>query len=148
MGDIDDALALALCGVAADLHLEILDVGDPAKVYEADLRTAVRRHLNRQLPSGSNAQAEVFIGKEHIRGAGTTDVVVTRDNDVTAAIELKWWRDPSNQTDDALWDAVKVATFVREGVADAGYLAFYPFVFAGLLMMPVPRRPRGRPPPA
>jgi diguanylate cyclase (GGDEF)-like protein len=29
-------------------------------------------------------------------------------------------------------------------VADAGYLAFYPFVFAGLVVMPVPRRPSDR----
>ncbi|MDX6627800.1 MAG: hypothetical protein QOH00_46 [Gaiellales bacterium] len=62
------------------------------------------------------------IGKEHVQGAGNTDIAVAREGGFSAAIELKWWSDPSNQVDDALWDAVKVATFVREDVADAGYL--------------------------
>jgi hypothetical protein len=115
--DIDQALSRALIGVAAALQLELLDAEDPARVFEADLRSAVRRHLNRQLDTGFIAQAEVSIGKSIFRAAGATD---ESGDSYPAAIELKCRADASNRIDDALWDAVKMATFVREGVA--GYL--------------------------
>jgi hypothetical protein len=122
MTDFDAVFPRALLGVAAELQLDLLEARDPAKVYESDLRRAVRRHVDRELPPSWTAQVEVAIGKNHVRGAGTTDVVVLRENVPAIAIELKWWADAVNRIDDALWDAVKLATFVREGVIEAGYL--------------------------
>jgi hypothetical protein len=120
--DSDAVVARALIGVAADLQLELLDAEEAERVYEADLRRAVRRHLNRQLRDGRLARAEAGIGKHVFAGAGTTDMTITDGESYAAAIELKWWVDPANSIDDALWDAVKVATFVREKVCEAGYL--------------------------
>jgi len=47
---------------------------------------------------------------------------------------------------DVLWTLLEVVldSTPFPSVADAGYLAFYPLVFAGLLLMPVPRRPSDR----
>jgi hypothetical protein len=120
--DTDKAVTRALVGVAAEIQLELLDAEDAERVFEADLRRAARRHLNRQLPDGWLARAEAGIGKHVFAGAGTTDIAITDGDAYAAAIELKWWADPSNRIDDALWDAVKVSTFVREQVCVAGYL--------------------------
>ena len=122
MDDIDRTIAHALIGVAAEMQVEVLDTGDPTRVYESDMRSSMRRHLNRRLSHGMTARAEAGIGKEHFLRGGSTDIAVFREDECLAVIELKWWSDPSNQVDEALWDAVKVATYVRERVARAGYL--------------------------
>jgi hypothetical protein len=119
---MDALMAVAMVAIAGQMQV-VLAQSTPQTALEYDLRTATRHALNVVLPVQAVAEASV---KPPVFGS-TVDVGVpssTPDGDTRwdALIELKWWYDPTNQVDDSLKDAVKMATYRSLAVARTAYL--------------------------
>ena len=108
-------LGRAFTGAAGLVQAEANEIG-AEHVSEADLRRAVRQHL--QLQFGPVIQPERRLSITAWPRVGKADLaVLSADGSADLALEAKWCRD--GQLYETLWDIVKLAQAVSEDAAKA-----------------------------
>jgi hypothetical protein len=116
---MDELFRRALYGIAGELQVLAFQ-RDISQIYEADLRSATQRALQLRRASPVNVEAPVC---PKTWKAGGIDIAVRalKKTGYEALAELKVWQDP-NKINEALWDAWKMASAYKEGLAPYVYL--------------------------
>jgi len=125
---MDELFRRALYGIAGELQVIAFE-GDINGIYEADLRSATRRAL--QMLRTSPVVPEKSVPLKDWKKVGATDIAVQKGKGAgyEALAELKVWRS-LDKIDEALWDAWKLASAYKEGLAPHVYLiAFGPSAY-------------------
>jgi hypothetical protein len=117
---VDAGFKRALVGIAGELQVLAFE-GGVDQLYEADLRAASRRSLHLQL--GRKVVPEAPLKLTSWRGTGGVDIAVhnAKGSGYEAIAELKLWRG-KGKIDEALWDAWKLGSAYKEGLAWNAYL--------------------------
>ena len=118
---MDDAIRHALYGIAGELQVRAFEA-DIRDLYEADLRAATRRAVH--LATGRKVVVEAKVALRTWKaGTGGVDVgvVSAKASTFDALIEVKWWRSASKAIE-TIWDAWKLASAYKEGLAGAAFL--------------------------
>jgi hypothetical protein len=105
-------------GLRDALNKTALDLQQHTSICERELEEVLVAHLAESLPGSISRQAPLSL--EGWPGVGNCDIAVTGSNgDAPILLELKWG---AGTLYNCAWDAVKLASALREGAAQRAYL--------------------------